>query len=1487
MNKSLFLAGLLAFLSVTFHAQSATFTVTNTGNTGAGAGMSGDIVYCMNQALSTPGADVIEFNIGGGGPQTINLTNQLPYIYNGDGLVIDATTQPGYTCEPIITLLGPNNQTCFAGNGGNATIKGFIIANFQNGIVTDGGSGYVIEANFIGTNATGNTTSAATDIIESGIHLRNGTSNTTIGGPLCDRNVIGGCAREGIRLEGAGANIVIQNNFIGIGADGSSNIGNGTEEQNHPGIMVLNNTDGVTVDDNVISNNANAGLRIESGCDNFVITGNIIGLDSTGTLPRPNSACGIYFYQNSTGHTVGGTTAAERNIISANGGAPDGNNPNEFEADNQCGIYAWDVNNSSFIGNYIGTDITGMTNTGLVANDLGNVGSGIKLEQGSNNNNIGGTNPGEGNVVSGNGFNHPDGPQHGIMLVNGNTQFNNIYGNYTGLAADGLTPLGNAFSGIELQGARDNNIGGPTAAHRNYTGGNQMGIMLQTAFDPWPPSTPPLRNTIENNYVGVDINGDGIVGNATWGINLQNGASDNIIDNNVVANNGSGGIRLQMSGFIDGSNTNIIRDNIIGLDANGATRANSGVGILIAESSDGNDIDGNIIVACTSHGIEIDSSANNSVVRNRIGLDGSGVANANDGNGIYIHNYSDDNFIGAAGGGATNIIANNTQNGILVEDVNSDDNEIRENSIYCNTLRGIELNGAGNDNYAAPVIDVSASATNFFGTAPANSIVEIFSIGTCHTCNNPGDDQLQGMVFVGTTTTDGGGDWGPIDLTGAPYNLPGGTTVNDVTLTATGTANGVSPDNTSEFSVCPQACTPIVATISPEATDFCEGDSVKLSALPQNSSYSYQWLDGSQSPIAGATDSVYYVTTGGDYYVVVNYGCDDDTSVAVTITENARPVLAGISGADPVCEGDVENYTTTTIAGGTYTWTVTGASGSSSTDNINVTFGSTSPVQLQVIVEDANQCLDTASTSITVNPLPAAAGPISGTSPVCEGDTFTYSISSVANATSYNWVVTSGDATINSGNGTTSAEVVIGSSSSVLEVTPTNACGDGSSSTFNITVNPKPATPTISGPRPVCEGATESYTATTSGGTLNWSVNNGASFTGTNPIDVTFNNSGVTTIEVFETAAGCASDVDTFQVPVDPTIAAPTVSAPSIVCANETGVNITASGSGGNTFNWIISPGSGATITGASGPDSATITVDFNTQDVTFTAIENTAGGCSAQGNASVAIFDVSLSGGAGPLCLGQSTTDLTVSSNNGINIPTDSVHWYLNGSPIAGSGNVNPYTAAASGTYNAVVFDNTLGCVDSASVGVGLSFNTPPTADAGVDTVTLNLGMSTGLSGTFSGSPSAPPYYTEWREIVDGTSSQIDDQNSSTSPHNVSGVVPVDLSDNIVEYAFNVTDANGCFATDTIVYVIQQVEIIIPNIITPNDDGHNQTFEIVGILPGSEVAIFNRWGKQVYISENYDNTWQADEQSDGIYYVHIKMGITEEEYKGWIYVVR
>ena len=299
----------------------APFVVTNTSDTG-----SGSLRQAILDADATPGPNTITFAITtGSAPYVINVQSPLPHITVP--VVLNGTSQPGYAGTPIIEIDGGGHVgdgLLLAAGSDGSTIEGLDIANFPDRSGTDG----------------------------AGIHI---LSN----GNLIQSNYLG------TDLTGKAAG---PGNFFGVFIDGASNntIGGAGSLGN---LISGNSFDGVLIYDNP-----------QPAQHNLVI-GNQIGTDVSGTAALPNTGSGIDLW--ASNNSIGGTSAASRNVVSANHGA---------------GIKLAKMNTvpskNLIQGNYIGTDLTG-----TIA--LGNGSGGVSDNNGLNNT-IGGTTAGAGNLISGN-----------------------------------------------------------------------------------------------------------------------------------------------------------------------------------------------------------------------------------------------------------------------------------------------------------------------------------------------------------------------------------------------------------------------------------------------------------------------------------------------------------------------------------------------------------------------------------------------------------------------------------------------------------------------------------------------------------------------------------------------------------------------------------------------------------------------------------------------------------------------------------------------------------------------------------------------------------------------------------------------------------------------------------------------------------------------------------------------------------------------------
>jgi gliding motility-associated-like protein len=105
--------------------------------------------------------------------------------------------------------------------------------------------------------------------------------------------------------------------------------------------------------------------------------------------------------------------------------------------------------------------------------------------------------------------------------------------------------------------------------------------------------------------------------------------------------------------------------------------------------------------------------------------------------------------------------------------------------------------------------------------------------------------------------------------------------------------------------------------------------------------------------------------------------------------------------------------------------------------------------------------------------------------------------------------------------------------------------------------------------------------------------------------------------------------------------------------------------------------------------------------------------------------------------------------------------------------------------------------------------------------------------------------------------------------------------------YTVQVRDSVGC-AIELIARIPMDVDLTIPNVMTPNEDGVNDAFYIRN-LPASttnKLVITNRWGKEIYSSANYQNDWTAEGTADGVYFYRLQIE-GASAITGWVEIMR
>lgn len=101
------------------------------------------------------------------------------------------------------------------------------------------------------------------------------------------------------------------------------------------------------------------------------------------------------------------------------------------------------------------------------------------------------------------------------------------------------------------------------------------------------------------------------------------------------------------------------------------------------------------------------------------------------------------------------------------------------------------------------------------------------------------------------------------------------------------------------------------------------------------------------------------------------------------------------------------------------------------------------------------------------------------------------------------------------------------------------------------------------------------------------------------------------------------------------------------------------------------------------------------------------------------------------------------------------------------------------------------------------------------------------------------------------------------------------------------VSDTNNCSYRDS-VDTDCSTYVVVPNVFTPNGDGINDTFFVIGLHPNKwKMTVYNRYGKRSYYNENYDNSWNGEGLSDGIYFFLLEHMEHQDKHKGWVQITR
>lgn len=597
---------------------------------------------------------------------------------------------------------------------------------FGVSIADAGTHGNVVQGNFIGTDVTG---AFAVGNVYDGVLISNGAANNTIGGNFSSMdqgvgNLISGNGRNGVTIIDSTTTLdKIQGNFIGLNANGTAAIANGSD-----GVLINGGANGNTIGGintpanqvtNIISGNGLFGVEIsDSGTTLNQVQGNYIGTNAGGTSPVGN-VFGVFIHNQATNNTIGATATGAGNSIGGN-------------------TYGVVISGSGVTGNQVLGNTIG-TNAILSSTNIGNTQDGVNIQAGATGNLIGGTTVGSLNVISTNGHN-------GITINGAGTSNNVVQGNFIGTNFTGTGIQGNVNAGVAINAGATNNLIGGSALARNVISGNGVsGVDISDSGT--------TLNSIQSNDIGTNAPGNdqqtvSIFGSPTGGtftltlngqttapiaFNASVGTIQTALAN--LSNIGAGNVlvtggplpntpfvvtftgllanvpvnQLTATSSLTPPGSTSISVNHTHIGGQVTSSVHNGIGVLVENSATANNIggtttgSGNVISGNTTAGVQLQGTgtSSNLVQGNDIGTDSTGtVAIGNGTDGVILLNGAGGgkapNTIGGIGHNAGNVIAGNGMSGVLIHAASNNliEGDFIGNSAPANDVQTLSMVGA-------------------------------------------------------------------------------------------------------------------------------------------------------------------------------------------------------------------------------------------------------------------------------------------------------------------------------------------------------------------------------------------------------------------------------------------------------------------------------------------------------------------------------------------------------------------------------------------------------------------------------------------------------------------------------------------------------------------------------------------------------------------------------------------------------------------------
>jgi gliding motility-associated-like protein len=728
--------------------------------------------------------------------------------------------------------------------------------------------------------------------------------------------------------------------------------------------------------------------------------------------------------------------------------------------------------------------------------------------------------------------------------------------------------------------------------------------------------------------------------------------------------------------------------------------------------------------------------------------------------------------------------------------------------------------------YTVTVTDISGcTQTSTVAINNINGPVPSVTGITDATCNAACNGSATASATGGSTPYTFSWDGGPPQSSPVATGLCAG--AHTVTITDKNGCIGITNTTINE----PSTLSNVITRTNTLCNNSCDGTAT-ASAGGGTSPYIYSW-----STVPPQTGSVAIGLCSGLYTVTITdvNGC----TMTDTISVFSPPALAVSKSSTPVsCLTNCDGTATATPSGGTspytYTWNTSPAQNTPSATGLCLQV-------YTVTITDVNGC--TLTDTVKISALDLLIVTVDDDT-LCRGDS---TVVRAGGAGTYTWAVST-DPTNTIGVGDTM--VVAPMVTTTYIVTGINgACASADSIT--VTVNPRPQI-VILGPLSVlCKGDSALLTVT-GAHTYLWSTSSTNDSVWVKPLVTTiYSVTGTDTTTGCDTTASYTVVVDSVSIVVFP----------DTICQGDTSL-LTVSGA--DLYQWELVDSPWTVLSN----NDTLLVKPLVTTCYKLTAINATTG-CTKIDTVCV-IVQIPVAD-AGPdiiSCFGDSVY------LNGSVVDASGGYWWT----TSGGGTFFPDSTGMKGVYlpaaSDTVFDlmfTTIGLCKSDTDTVTVTVRQNPTVYAGPDKYIV-LGATVKLNGYVTNSPGV-----KWTTSGSGTFIPNDSLLNPT-------YIPSDADYETGKFYLILTTVGACkTVSDTMVVFV--TEIKAPNVFTPNGDGFNDRFVILGAPEESRLVVFNRWGQKVFESNNYLNDWDGEGLNTDVYYYILTY--KSRSWHGWVKVIK